>query len=59
MKKIVSLFFVMLLVFASCQMEQKEEAKKTNDNTLLYSGTIEGGQWEIRYQKEVKDGITS
>lgn len=59
MKKIVSLFFVMLLVFSGCQMEPKEEAKKTNDDTLLYTGTIEGGQWEIRYQKEVEDGITS
>lgn len=59
MKKILSLFFVILLVFSGCQMEPKEEAKNPNQDTLLYSGTIEGGQWEIRYEKEVKDGITS
>ena len=59
MKKILSLFFVILLVFSGCQMEPKEEAKNPNQDTLLYSGTIEGGQWEIRYKKEVKDGITS
>lgn len=59
MKKIISLFFVMLLVFSSCQMEPKEEAKNPNQDTLLYSGTVEGGKWEIHYKKEVKDGITS
>lgn len=59
MKKILSLFFVILLVFSGCQMEPKEEAKNPNQDTLLYSGTIEGGKWEICYKKEVKDGITS
>lgn len=59
MKNILSLFFVMLLVFSSCQMEPKEEEKNPNQDTLLYSGTVEGGKWEICYEKEVKDGITS
>lgn len=57
MEKIVSLFFVLL--FSSCEMESKEEAKNPNQDTLLYSGTVEGGKWEIYYKKEVKDGITS
>lgn len=37
----------------------KRRSKKSESGPLLYSGTIEGGQWEIRYKKEVKDGITS
>ena len=59
MKKIVSLFFVMLLVFSSCQMDPKEEAKKQNNDEVLYSGAIDGGTWEIRYTKHEKDGIIS
>ena len=60
MKKIVSLFFVLVCVFSACKMDTEDDKTPQNEDVVLYSREItENTKYEIRYQKEVNDGITS
>lgn len=60
MKKILSLFFVLVCVFSACKMDTEDDKTPQKEDVVLYSGEItENTKYEIRYQKEVNDGITS
>lgn len=38
MKKIVSLFFVLVCVFSACKMDTEDDKTPQNEDVVLYSG---------------------
>lgn len=58
MKKCIVFVLFFLSLTTGCKQEVSPKDIKGED-ILLYSGSVDGGTWEIRYKKDVVDGITT
>lgn len=59
MKKILLIVLSALLIMGCKQEVSNKDTNPSSEDSILYSGTVEGGSWEIRYKKDVVEGITT
>lgn len=58
MKRILVVMMAALLL-AGCAQQADDKKEPASVDQLLHSGTVSGGTWEIRYKKDVADGVTT